>query len=388
MNIIYETKIGFIGLGKLGMPCAEAIAQKGFDVAGYDIVSKSSSFIEMREDIEDVCRDRDIIFVATPTPHEDGYDGSSPTSHMPVKDFNYDAVKKVLTKCNKHMGKAQTLVLISTVLPGTCRRELQPLVTNTKLMYNPYLIAMGTVAWDMINPEMIMIGSKNGLKGTNCKVRSELLESFYNQVCDNMPRVEFGTFEEVESMKIFYNTFISNKVALVNMIQDVAHKLGNMNVDIVTTALAKSTQRIVSPAYMKAGMGDGGACHPRDNIALRWLAKELDLGYDMFETIMTAREKQAENMALAILEHGTNIWFSSDSYKAGTELVDGSSSLLVQYYVKKHGGTLANGIDTPVEVIVRVHDSDEFTADDKTIIFDPWRSYPPADNVFYYGQSI
>jgi len=388
MNIIYETKIGFIGLGKLGMPCAEAIAQKGFDVAGYDIVSKSSSFIEMREDIEDVCRDRDIIFVATPTPHEDGYDGSSPTSHMPVKDFNYDAVKKVLTKCNKHMGKAQTLVLISTVLPGTCRRELQPLVTNTKLMYNPYLIAMGTVAWDMINPEMIMIGSKNGLKGTNCKVRSELLESFYNQVCDNMPRVEFGTFEEVESMKIFYNTFISNKVALVNMIQDVAHKLGNMNVDIVTTALAKSTQRIVSPAYMKAGMGDGGACHPRDNIALRWLAKELDLGYDMFETIMTAREKQAENMALAILEHGKNIWFSSDSYKAGTDLVDGSSSLLVQYYVKKHGGKLANGIDTPVEVIVRIHESDEFTADDSTIIFDPWRSYPPADNVFYYGQSI
>ena len=388
MNIIYETKIGFIGLGKLGMPCAEAIAQKGFDVAGYDIVSKSSSFIEMREDIEDVCRDRDIIFVATPTPHEDGYDGSSPTSHMPVKDFNYDAVKKVLTKCNKHMGKAQTLVLISTVLPGTCRRELQPLVTNTKLMYNPYLIAMGTVAWDMINPEMIMIGSKNGLKGTNCKVRSELLESFYNQVCDNMPRVEFGTFEEVESMKIFYNTFISNKVALVNMIQDVAHKLGNMNVDIVTTALAKSTQRIVSPAYMKAGMGDGGACHPRDNIALRWLAKELDLGYDMFETIMTAREKQAENMALAILEHGKNIWFSSDSYKAGTELVDGSSSLLVQYYVKKHGGQLANGIDTPVEVIVRVHESDKFTADDSTIIFDPWRTYPPADNVFYYGQSI
>jgi len=61
-------------------------------------------------------------------------------------------------------------------------------------------------------------------------------------------------------MKIFYNTFISNKIALVNMIQDVAHKLGNMDVDRVTQALAKSTKRIVSPAYMKAGMGDGGAC--------------------------------------------------------------------------------------------------------------------------------
>jgi len=385
-KIIYETKIGFIGLGKLGMPCAEAIAKKGFDVVGYDIVDKSSTLIEIRQSIEDVCRDRDIVFVATPTPHEEGYDGRTPTSHLPVKDFNYDAVKKVLQSCNKNMGVTQTLVLISTVLPGTCRRELQPLVTNTKLMYNPYLIAMGTVADDMINPEMIMIGSKNGLSGTNCKARSELLESFYNQVCDNYPRVEFGTFEEVESMKIFYNTFISNKVALVNMIQDVAHKLGNMDVDVVTQALANSTKRIVSPAYMKAGMGDGGACHPRDNIALRWLAKELGLGYDMFESIMTAREKQAEIMAKAILTHGKNIWFSSDSYKPGTDLVDGSSSLLLQHYVKKHGGTLANGVDTPVEVIVRVHESDQFSADESTIIFDPWRSYPKADNVVYYGK--
>jgi UDPglucose 6-dehydrogenase len=325
------------------------------------------------------------VFVATPTPHEEGYDGRTPTSHLPVKDFNYEAVTKVLTKCNQYMNKEQTLVLISTVLPGTIRREFAPLMTNTKLLYNPYLIAMGTVADDMINPEMIMIGTKKGEYKTAHKAQQ--LESFYGMVCKDFPRVEFGTWEEIESMKIFYNTFISNKIALVNMIQDVAHRLGNMDVDKVTQALAKSTQRIVSPAYMKAGMGDGGACHPRDNIALRWLAKELDLGYDMFETIMTAREKQAENMALAILEHGKNVWFSSDSYKPGTDLVDGSSSLLVQHYVKKHGGTLANGIDTPVQVIVRVHETDQFTADDKTTIFDPWRSYPPADNVFYYGAN-
>jgi len=388
MNIIYGTKIGFIGLGKLGMPCAEAIADKGFHVTGYDIVRKSSSKITIKDTLKELVEDRDIVFVATPTPHEDGYDGSTPTSHLPVKDFNYEAVTKVLTKCNQYMNNQQTLVLISTVLPGTTRRDFAPLITNTSLVYNPYLIAMGTVAWDMINPEMIMIGTKNGLSGKNCKIRSEFLESFYNVVCDNMPRMEFGTWEEAEAMKIFYNTFISNKVALVNMIQDVAHRMGNINVDTVTQALAKSTQRIVSPAYMKAGMGDGGACHPRDNIALRWLAMELDLGYDMFETIMTAREKQAENMALAILEHGTNIWFSSDSYKAGTGLVDGSSSLLVQHYVKKHGGQLVHGIDTPVQVIVRVHESDEFTADDKTIIFDPWRTYPKADNVVHYGNGI
>ena len=386
MNKIYSTKIGFIGLGKLGMPCAEAVAQKGFDVTGYDIVNKTSTHVEIKDSLSQTVEDRDIVFVATPTPHEDGYDGRAPTSHLPVKDFNYDAVKKVLEACNKHMTDQQTLVLISTVLPGTTRREFAPMVTNTKLMYNPYLIAMGTVADDMINPEMVMIGSKNGMAGKNCKIRSELLESFYNQVCDNMPRVEIGTWEEVESMKIFYNTFLSNKLAMVNMIQDVAHKTGNMDVDVVTQALAKSTMRITSPAYMKAGMGDGGACHPRDNIALRWLAKELDLGYDMFESIMTAREKQAENMAKAILEHGKNIFFTSDSYKPGVNMPDGSSSLLLQHYVIKHGGEIANGIDIRADVIVRVHEQDQVTADDSTIIFDPWRTYPPASNVVHYGK--
>jgi len=386
MNIIYGTKIGFIGLGKLGMPCAEAVAKKGFDVAGYDIVRKTSEHIEIKDSIKSVVEDRDIVFVATPTPHEDGYDGRTPTSHLPVKDFNYTAVKQVLTKCNQHMNNQQTLVLISTVLPGTTRREFAPLVTSTELMYNPYLIAMGTVADDMVNPEMIMIGSKNGMSGKNCRIRSELLESFYEQVCENMPRVEMGTWEETESMKIFYNTFISTKVALVNMIQDVAHKTGNMNVDVVTQALAKSTMRITSSRYMKAGMGDGGACHPRDNIALRWLAKELDLGYDMFESIMTAREKQAETMAKAILKHGKAIHFTSDSYKSGVNMPDGSSSLLLQHYVTKHGGQIVNGVDKPVEVIVRVHESDEFTADDSTIIFDPWRTYPNAKNVIHYGK--
>ncbi len=378
-------RISFIGLGKLGMPCAEALAKKGYtDIAGYDVLQKQSKLVDIKSTMADAVKNRDVVFISTPTPHEEGYDGREPTSHKKPKDFNYDAVKKVLTECNNLMNNEQIVVLISTVLPGTIRREFAPIMTNVKLIYNPYLIAMGTVGYDMINPEMIMIGTKKGVEET--AVKAGWLKSLYRDICENDPRIEFGTWEEVEAMKIFYNTFISNKIALVNMIQDVAHKLGNMNVDKVTDALSRSTKRIVSSAYMKAGMGDGGACHPRDNIALRWLAKELDLGYDLFEGIMTAREKQAETMAKAILTHGTNVWFSSDSYKPGTDLVDGSYSLLVQYYVKKHGGQLVNGIDNPVQVIVRVHEADEITADNSTIIFDPWRTYPKADNVVYYGK--
>jgi UDPglucose 6-dehydrogenase len=383
--VMFETKIAYIGLGKLGMPCAEACVEKGFEVNGYDVETKNSELVNIKSSIKEAVAGRHIVFIAVPTPHESGYDGREPTSDKEPKDFDYDTVKNVITECDKHMTGDQILVLISTVLPGTCRREFAPLLKNTKLIYNPYLIAMGTVGFDMLNPEMIMLGTRKGNYDTAYK--AQYLENFYFQLCDNMPRIEFGTWEEAEGIKIFYNTFISNKLALVNMIQDVADRLGNMNVDRVTEALSKSTKRIVSPAYMKAGMGDGGACHPRDNIALRWLAKKLDLGYDLFEGIMTARERQAEGMAKAILKHGTNIFFTSDTYKPGTDLVDGSYSLLVQYFVIKHGGNIVDGIDTPVQVIVRVHETDNISADNQTVIFDPWRSYPKADNVIYYGHN-
>ena len=378
-------RIAFIGLGKLGMPCAETLAKKGYtDITGYDVVQKSSELVDIKQTLAEAIEGRDAVFIATPTPHEEGYDGRAPTAHLEPKDFNYESVKSVLKQCNDLMNDDQVVVLVSTVLPGTIRRELAPIMTNVKLIYNPYLIAMGSVEYDMLNPEMIMIGTKKGVEET--AVKAGWLRLLYDDICENNPRIEFGTWEEIEAIKIFYNTFISNKIALVNMIQDVAQKLGSIDVDKVAKALSKSTQRITGPSYMKPGMGDGGACHPRDNIALRWLAKDLGLGYDIFQTIITAREKQAENMALAILEHGKNIYFTSDSFKPGTSMVDGSYSLLVQHYVKKHGGKLANGFDNPVQVIVRVHESDQISADNNTVIFDPWRSYPPADNVVYYGK--
>ena len=378
-------RIAFIGLGKLGMPCAEALAKKGYtDITGYDVVQKSSELVDIKPTLAEAIKGRDAVFIATPTPHEEGYDGRAPTAHLEPKDFNYESVKSVLKQCNDLMNDDQVVVLVSTVLPGTIRRELAPIMTNVKLIYNPYLIAMGSVEYDMLNPEMIMIGTKKGVEET--AVKAGWLRLLYDDICENNPRIEFGTWEEIEAIKIFYNTFISNKIALVNMIQDVAQKLGSIDVDKVAKALSKSTQRITGPSYMKPGMGDGGACHPRDNIALRWLAKDLGLGYDIFQTIITAREKQAENMALAILKHGKNVYFTSDSYKPGVNLTDGSYSLLVQHYVTKHGGHIVNGFDNPVEVIVRVHESDEISTDKNSIVFDPWRSYPKAENVVYYGK--
>ena len=395
--MINYKKIGFIGLGKLGLPCAETMSKKGFDVLGYDIKSITSDLIKVVGSIDEVCVDRDIIFVAVPTPHEEGYDGREPTSHKEVKDFDYALLVQVLKKLQTILSKDQAIAVISTVLPGTFRSLLNPIfessafkgVKQANLIYNPYLIAMGTVEEDLKNPEMIIIGTKGGVTDTSKVLKEHIhaLKQFYTVLCDYPPRFEIGRFEDAECIKIFYNTFISTKLAIVNMIQEVGNKLFFTDVDKVTNALAKSNKRIMSPNYMKAGMGDGGPCHPRDNIALRWLAKNLNLGYDMFETIMTAREKQAENMAIDILLYGKNIRFSSNSFKKDSKLIDGSYSLLVQHYIKMHGGTVVDGLDAPADVLVRVHDTDLTDVPTQTTIFDPWRTYSSKDHiVVHYGK--
>jgi UDPglucose 6-dehydrogenase len=272
----------------------------------------------------------------------------------------------------------------------------------------------------MVNPEMIMLGTEDGsLTG----VAGEL-KDLYDTIMQNNPRYEVGTWDECEAIKIFYNTFISAKVGLANMIQDFALKIGNINVDVVTNALAKSTMRIMGPKYMTAGMGDAGACHPRDNIALRWLAKEYEVGYDLFDTIMHAREIQAKNLAEFLVKQAESqivgasmpIAIHGKAYKPDVEYCIGSYSTLVGYYVKELGHNVVyldpladdqNEVvkdlgDTP-HVVLWAHNRKityEYTGDQQdtqpyceipqgSVIVDPWRQLglTGKHTIIHYGNT-
>ena len=407
--------IGFIGLGKLGLDCAEVFAEK-HEVRGYDIYPRTSDSVKVC-DIADVIQKSDWIFIAVPTPHVEGYDGATPSSHMEPQDFGHDAVIDAITKINAFATSSKKVVLISTVLPGTTRKHFYSLLDQRhQFVYNPYLIAMGSVKWDMVNPEMVMIGTEDGNPTT---VAGELID-LYKTVMQNNPRYEIGTWDECEAIKIFYNTFISAKIGLANMIQDFAVKIGNINVDIVTGALARSTMRIMGPKYMTAGMGDAGACHPRDNIALRWLAQEYDIGYDMFDTIMHAREIQAENLAKFLVkeakERGMSIVIHGKAYKPDVPYCIGSYSTLIGHYIKKLGFNIRYIdplADDKTEVVLELvgpcvilwaHNRQityEYTGEQAatepycailpgSVIVDPWRQLPldmPNIKVIHYGNT-
>ena len=386
MGGINKMKIGFIGIGKLGKDAAEVMFDNGHDVIGYDVRTITESRFKITNSIKEVCEGREMIFVAVPTPHHPEYDGSKPTSHLEPKDFDYTIVKEVLTEINKYTTKNQLVVLISTVLPGTTRRDFIPLVENYRFIYNPYLIAMGTVKSDMINPEMIIIGTEDG-KTTG---DAEKLIDFYRTFVNKQTRIEVGTWDEAESIKIFYNTFISAKLSLVNMIQDVAEKNGNIDTDVVTRALERSDKRITGKAYMKAGMGDGGPCHPRDNIALRYMANELDLGYDLFDSIMKSREIQAKNIASKLVDMSIDyhlpIVIMGESYKINVDLYDGSFSRLVGYYVENVFNKEVNYdvMDTPaVFLLGHRYNFNIIDFPEGSVVLDPWRERHKEGTIHY-----
>jgi len=380
-----------IGLGKLGLPCAE-VMHSCHDMIGYDIRPVITA-LPIAGSLAEAVANRQLIFVAVPTPHDPAYGGDLPTSHLPPKDFDYRHVQDVLDELDDLLNAEQVVVLISTTLPGTVRTQLAPRLHTARLLYNPYLIAMGSVKQDMVNPEMMIVG-------TDSPDDVAILQEFYQPVLHNAPPWRVGTWEEAETIKICYNTFLSAKLTLVNMIQDIAERNGHIDVDKVTCALAESS-RVMGPHYMTAGMGDGGPCHVRDAIALRSLAANYDLGYDLYGAFIEAREGQARNLAQTILTHGSSVVILGKAYKPGVPFIDGSYSLLLGHYIATFGGQVhyydpATGdFDHPADASVYVigYWADWvscFVPRPDTTIIDPWRRYPPTSGlrVIHYGNRL
>lgn len=342
--------IGFIGLGKLGLPCALAINEKGHQVWGFDINPEVKDILEnklipYREkgadellqnhsinygSVDDVVKHSDIIFVPIQTPHEYIYEGCT---RIPEKrdDFNYESLKngiKTLSDSISNQDNSKIVIIISTVLPGTIEREIFPIIENNKkllLGYNPFFIAMGTTIDDFLNPEFVLFG-------TDSDDARKLVKRFYSTI-HSKPFYE-TSIKNAELIKVSYNTFIGMKIVFSNTLMEMCHKVG-ANVDEVLGGLKLANNRIISTKYLSGGMGDGGGCHPRDNIAMSWLADKINLSHNFFEDIMEARENQTEFLANLILEHEGPYYILGKTFKEETNLILGSPAILLGNMLKE-----------------------------------------------------
>lgn len=350
--------VGMIGLGKLGLPVAVAIGQHQ-RVIGYDINDKllckreyehtehgldKQTFQEMfrKADISftslnAVAAQCDLIFVAVQTPHQPKYEG---VTRIPEEraDFDYTYLENAVRDLaqSPNLRPETVVVVISTCLPGTIRERILPLIQGrARLVYNPFFIAMGTVVHDFYNPEFILLGGDP----SGCAY----VEAFYSNLFlsrrNKLPRYRKMSIESAELTKVAYNTFIGMKIAYANTMMEIAHKIPGCNVDHVMDAIKSATDRLISTKYLNPGMGDGGGCHPRDNIAMSWLSKKLDMGYDFFQYIMKTREQQAEWLAHLMTtcqmntsqfpEYMAPLVIMGKAFKPDVGITTGSPALLV-----------------------------------------------------------
>jgi len=338
--------VGFIGLGKLGLPCALVLDNVGHNVYGYDISPEVKDILDTKKipyreagtpellqnhkinwsSVKEVVSNSEIIFVPIQTPHDERYEG---TTRLPEErvDFDYTYLKagmKTLSDEIKRQGENKIVVIISTVLPGTIRKEIKPLLNeHVKLCYNPFFIAMGTTRNDFENPEFVLFGMDDEEAYNKAK---ELYSTVHNKP------VYKCSIEEAEMIKVTYNTYITMKICLANVVMEAAHKLENVNCDNVMKGLFLGHDRLMSPKYLLGGMGDGGGCHPRDNIALSWLAKKIDMSYDWYENLMICREEQTDWLADLIHEHRGDlpVTILGKCFKKETNLTVGSPSILLK----------------------------------------------------------
>jgi len=403
-----QMNVGFLGLGKLGLPCALAVESKGHRVWGYDTDPRVEGILRTRKlpyreiwaqdhldkseitfaSINDVVSNSEIIFVPIQTPHDERFEGITRISEERV-DFDYTFLKagiKTLADEIEAQGKDKVVIIISTVLPGTIEREIMPLLNNkVKLCYNPFFIAMGTTMRDFLHPEFVLFGVDD-------EQAAEKAESFYRTLHD---RPFYKTaIKNAELIKVAYNTFIGMKIAYANTMMEVCHKIG-ADVDAVTQAMSLATERLISGKYLSGGMGDGGGCHPRDNIAMSWLAKKLNLSYDFFESLMLGREYQTAWLADVIQEHRKDlpVTILGKAFKEQTNLVVGSPSILLKNILEERGVEVTmydphvdegdpNLEEAQVFFIGTKHSEFlEYSFPQGSIVLDPWRYMPDQEGV-------
>lgn len=401
--------VGFVGLGKLGLPSALAMESRGHRVFGYDPAPHVAEYVRTRryphvEDrlpdllartrlelmsLDDTVRAADLLFVTIQTPHEPAYEG---VTRLPAerRDFDYRplcAGIEQIAAALERTGVERDVVVVSTVLPGTLRREVLPRVgPRIRLVYNPFFIAMGTTIRDVLDPEFVLLGVES-------PEAAQRATALYRTLHD--APVQRLSLEEAELAKVLYNTWISTKIAFANVAGEIAHRCG-ADVDRVMDTLKLGHRRVISPAYLRPGMGDGGGCHPRDNIALSFFAQRHGLSYDWFESILTQRERHTEWIARTAIERaaGRPVVVLGKAFREESAIVTGSPALLLLGILRELGCD-ARAYDPVVDpdeppppdrptcyVLATRHEAlRAFPFAAGSVVVDPWRVVAPRPGV-------
>ena len=347
-------KIGIIGLGFVGLSLTSVLASKGFDVVGVDVDKEkcrkisngSSPFFEpdlekilkngLKKKLEitndfSLVRDCDLIFVTVGTPQNR------------TGAIDLSIIKKAMATLGKNIQKSKkqhTILVKSTVVPGTMKDVLLPILENNSkkkagrdfgLISNPEFLQESTAIKDTEFPHAVVLG------GYKTKYMKKV-KNFFTKLHPNVPII-ITNHQTAEMIKYANNSFLATKISFINQLSSICQKIPGANVDDIAKTIGLDPR--IGGLFLNAGPGYGGSCLPKDMKALIKFAKITGVKPTLLNAVEDVNTKQLEEIiSLAKRKLGNleskKITILGTSFKPNTDDIRDSIAIeLIKKFLKR-----------------------------------------------------
>ena len=314
-------KVGIIGLGFVGLSLAVFLSSKNVKVTGIDTDTTKIQTIQkgippfyeprlqhylkkaiktglkLKTKISSDVFSNDLIFLTVGTPiNKHG-------------EINLDYIKSAVILLNKKLQfakKIPTIIIKSTVVPGTTIQIIKPLLERNSfqesidfnLLTNPEFLRESSAIKDTRNPHVVIVG------GNDTKSRKKLVEFYKKIYPKNQDYVETNT-TTAEMIKYANNAFLATKITFINSMANMCQKIPDTNVDDIAKVMGMDPR--ISHLFLNAGPGFGGSCFPKDLQALITYSKNIGYSPKLLETVQNCNNQQVDSIIKLLKKNVKNL---------------------------------------------------------------------------------
>ncbi|MGM0923211.1 MAG: UDP-glucose dehydrogenase family protein [Bacillota bacterium] len=268
----------------------------------------------------------EIIFIAVGTPENE--DGSA----------NLTYVEAAAVQIAEQIQNDVIIVVKSTVPVGTNEHILEivnqhkPPSIHAEVASNPEFLREGSAIHDTFHGDRIVIGSRSFFAG-------DTLEEIYKPLGIPVVRTDIRS---AEMIKYAANAFLATKISFINEIANICEKLG-ADIEDVAEGIGKDAR--IGQQFLKAGIGYGGSCFPKDTKALVQLAGNVQHKFDLLNSVITVNNRQPLKLIKSAKKHlgsleGKKIALLGLAFKPNTDDVREAASLVIAKELVKEGAVV------------------------------------------------
>jgi UDPglucose 6-dehydrogenase len=326
--------IGVFGAGWVGLVTAGCFAELGHRVIVRDVVPERIAALQAgrvpfhEPDLPEVLErnreritytldaadlaDADALVVCVQTPPT--YSGDADLS------FVWSALDDL-----PRGDRRQVLVMKSTVPVGTGEKVRSALeargLESVGYVSNPEFLAEGNAVQDFLNPDRIVIGAF-------VEQDAAAVEALYAGIEAPVVRTDVAS---AEMIKLAANAFLMTRISFINEIANVCEAVG---ADVVEVAEGVGLDHRLGPHFLRAGIGYGGSCFPKDSLALKQLASNSGYHFQLLAAVIEVNELQKRRVIQKLQKHlgrlrGKKVALLGLAFKAGTDDMREAPSLVL-----------------------------------------------------------